>query len=245
MYKFLKITDVKLQIIMNAAIILSGGMGTRVGANIPKQYIEIGGKSILEYSLENFFSSKNINILVIVVSPEWRDYVMNFAPKGNFKNKTILYAEPGYTRQLSILNGLNVLEESGYDVNKVIVHDGARPLVSLELIDQCLDACNGHFQGVMPVLPVKDTVYMSKDGLVIDTLLDRNTLYAGQAPEAFMFQPYYKAHQELSYDELLRINGSSELAFLNGLNIKLIQGDPNNYKITDSSDLDRFKVNHQ
>lgn len=229
---------------MNAAIILSGGIGTRLGADVPKQYIEIGGKSILEYSLDNFFSSENINIIVIVISPEWRDYVMKFVPQGNSKNKIILYAEPGQTRQLSILNGLNALKENGGDVNKVIIHDAARPLVSSDLIERCLDACNDEFQGAMPVLPVKDTVYMSKDGITIDSLLDRNTLFAGQAPEAFMFKPYLKAHHDLSAEELLRINGSSELAYLNGMNIKLIQGDPNNYKITDSSDLERFKLTH-
>lgn len=229
---------------MNAAIILSGGIGSRLGADVPKQYIEIEGKSILEYSLENFLISNFIQIIVIVVAPEWRDYVMKFATKGKFKSKTILYAAPGKTRQLSILNGLKVLEENGSDVNKVIIHDGARPLVSLDLIERCLDACKGEFQGAMPVLPVKDTVYMSKDGVVIDALLDRNSLFAGQAPEAFMFKPYFKAHQDLSYNDLLRINGSSELAYLNGMNIKLIQGDPNNYKITDSSDLERFKITH-
>lgn len=229
---------------MNAAIVLSGGVGTRLGANIPKQYIEIEGKSILEYSLDNFFKSPNIQIIVIVVSPQWSEYVMKFAPQGNYKSKTIIYAHPGETRQLSIFNGMKELLECGININRVIIHDGARPSVSLDLIERCLNACDGDFEGAMPVLPVKDTTYFSKDGKIIDSLLDRNSLYAGQAPEAFVFKPYFDAHLNLSPEELFQINGSSELAYLSGMNIRLIKGEPNNYKITDASDLERFKINH-
>lgn len=227
---------------MNAAIVLSGGIGTRVGAHLPKQYIEVNGKSILEYSLSNFLSSTIIQLVVIVLNDQWKQYVRRFAPEGNSNGKIILYAPPGETRQLSILNGLLTIQQTEYEVDKVIIHDGARPSVTTNTIEDCLEGCTGGFEGVMPVLPVKDTTYYSSDGMQINSLLDRASLFFGQAPEAFLFKPYLNAHFSISDEDLLAINGSSELAFKSGMKIKLISGDPQNFKITDSTDLERFKL---
>ena len=94
----------------------------------------------------------------------------------------------------------------------------------------------------MPVIPVKDTVYLSKDGKNIDALLNRSQLWAGQAPEAFIFGKYLKVHDEMSHDELLKINGSTEIAFKNGMNVEMIKGDPMNFKITTPEDLANFET---
>ena len=94
----------------------------------------------------------------------------------------------------------------------------------------------------MPVLSVKDTTYQSIDGTHITALLDRNTLFAGQAPESFRFRKYLDIHNPLSSEEIDQIKGSSEIAHKFGLNIKLVKGDPLNFKITDTSDLNRFKT---
>lgn len=225
----------------NTAIILSGGIGSRVGADIPKQYIEVLGKSIFEYSLKNFLCSNNIDIIVIVVEQQWLNYVMDVIAKDNNTEKRILYANPGETRQLSIFNGLKKLEETDSNINCVIIHDAARPLVSKKLIEDCISEIGEGYDGVMPVIPVKDTVYYSVDGKNIDNLLERNRLFAGQAPEAFKYTSYLKAHYNMSENDIKKINGSSELAYINGLKIKMIPGDPANYKITDTSDLERFK----
>lgn len=227
---------------MNAAIVLSGGIGTRLGADIPKQYIEVDGKSILEYSLSNFLLSELIQVIVIVLNDRWKRYVSRFAPEGYLNGKTILYANPGETRQMSILNGLLAIQHTDCEVEKVIIHDGARPSVTLDTIENCLEACDGNFAGAMPILPVKDTVYYSNDGVQISSLLNRARIFSGQAPEAFLFKPYLNAHFSISNEDLLGINGSSELAYKCGLKIRLIPGDPQNYKITDSTDLERFKL---
>ena len=92
----------------------------------------------------------------------------------------------------------------------------------------------------MPALPMKDTVYFSKTGNKIDQLLSRDNIYAGQAPESFNFGKYYKIHERMTEEELGKIRGSSEIAVQNGLNIKMIPGDENNYKITTTPDLEKF-----
>lgn len=230
---------------MNAAIILSGGIGTRLGANIPKQYIEVKDRSILEYSIKNFFNSDNIDIIVIVVADQWLEHVKDVISDYLNNTKLIVYAPSGETRQLSIFNGLKILEGLKLDVDKVIIHDAARPSVNKELIEKCLSELQEEYTGVMPVLPVKDTVYHSMDGQKIDGLLDRSQLFAGQAPEAFKYIPYLKAHYSISEEDIYKINGSSELAYLSGMKIKMIPGDPGNYKITDATDLERFKSSLQ
>ena len=93
----------------------------------------------------------------------------------------------------------------------------------------------------MPVLRVKDTLYFSENGKIISELLDRDKIFAGQAPESFVFGKYFIINQTASIEEIDTIRGSSEIAFKHGLKIKLIDGDENNYKITTIADLEKFK----
>ena len=122
----------------------------------------------------------------------------------------------------------------------VIIHDAVRPLVSESLISNCINTAKEH-GGCMPVLPITDTVYQSKDGNTISSLLDRNTLFAGQAPEAFKLIEYYQLNASVSREELNSYKGTSEIAYKYGLTVKMISGDDGNFKITTPGDLDRFK----
>ena len=90
----------------------------------------------------------------------------------------------------------------------------------------------------MPAIAVKDTTYLSDDGTTITALLDRSKLWAGQAPEAFRLAKYLAAHRAMDAAELMKINGSTELAFKSGI----IEGDPMNFKITTPEDLSNFKT---
>ena len=225
---------------MNIAIILSGGVGSRMKSDIPKQYIEINNRPIISYCLEVFFKMDVIDAVVVVVANEWQRYVENTARKLQ-SGKPIWYAPSGETRQYSIFNGLKESEKHGVKDNDiVIIHDAARPLVSQELVLSCLNGCDD-FDGVLPVIPVKDTIYQSSDGVHIDCLLKRSELFAGQAPEAFRFGKYLKIHQDMSRDELLKINGSTEIAYKGQMSVKLIRGDEMNFKITTPEDLSNFK----
>jgi 2-C-methyl-D-erythritol 4-phosphate cytidylyltransferase len=94
--------------------------------------------------------------------------------------------------------------------------------------------------GAMPVLPMKDTVYLSEDGLSVSALLERKQVFAGQAPESFRFGKYIAANEVLLPEKILKINGSAEPAILAGMQIKMISGDENNYKITTETDLRKF-----
>ena len=225
---------------MNIAIILSGGVGSRMGLNIPKQYLTVKEQPILNYCLSTFLKNEMIDALVIVVADEWIDFVKENLSRLN-PHKPVYYAKPGETRQYSIYNGLIAMRENGFKEDDiVIIHDGARPLVSDDLICRCIDGCKDA-DGVMPVIPVKDTVYLSEDGRYIQSLLDRSHLWAGQAPEAFKFGTYIKVHDEMNIDDLLKITGSTEIAYKVGLSCHMIEGDPMNFKITTTEDLSNFE----
>lgn len=232
---------------MNYAIVLSGGVGTRMGLDVPKQYIRINEKMIVGFVLERLAQLEQIGGLdgtVVVAAPEWRAQIEKELPD----DLTFLgFAEPGENRQLSIYNGMKALEErvrgDFADINLqdslVLVQDAARPDTSLELLQSCLRAAAEH-DGAIPVLPMKDTVYMSEDGKEISALLDRSRVFAGQAPEAFRFGKYLAANEALLPERILRINGSTEPAILAGMDIAMIPGDEANYKITTREDLERF-----
>lgn len=229
---------------MNIALVLSGGTGTRLGANMPKQYIEVNRKPILLYCLETLCKSEHIDGIHIVAAKEWQEKILSWLEKYGgeeyeLQHKFRGFSLPGENRQLSIFNGLTDIKEYAEQEDLVLIHDAARPLLSSAMIEECFAAIDG-YDGVLPVLPMKDTVYLSKDGKQITSLLNRSEVFAGQAPELFRLGAYYDANESLLPDKILQINGSTEPAILDGLKVAVIPGDEANFKITTQSDLERF-----
>ncbi|MCR5653702.1 MAG: 2-C-methyl-D-erythritol 4-phosphate cytidylyltransferase [Ruminococcus sp.] len=225
---------------MNTAIILAGGVGSRMGVDRPKQYLVVKDKPIIVYCLEIFENHKSIDNIVIVVSDEWKDYVEENVNKYGIK-KVCGYAPAGETRQHSIYNGLKATDRNAPDTEVCIVHDAARPLVSDKIISDCITGAVED-DGAMPVITVKDTVYQSKDGKSIDKLLKRSELFAGQAPESFKFKEYFDIHNSVSDEEIASTAGSSEIAYRHGMNIRLVEGSERNFKITTIEDLETFET---
>lgn len=224
---------------MNIALVLSGGTGLRMGAEIPKQYVTVGGRPIIAYSLERLYLHNRIDAIQIVAEASWQRQIVEWIAAEKFREKLRGFSAPGETRQLSILNGLEDIRKYADDSDCVFVHDAARPLLSDKQITDCLDGIYGH-DGVLPVLPMKDTVYLSKDGKSVSELLNRSEIYAGQAPELFLLGKYYEANQRLLPEKIREINGSAEPAVMAGMDIAMIPGDEGNFKITTRADLERF-----
>lgn len=229
---------------MNTALILSGGTGTRLGGDIPKQYIEAGGRLIISYCIARLALHEGIDGIQIVAAPVWQERILacldGKEAGERFRGKFRGFSLPGRTRQLSILSGLKDIGKYAGTEDCVLIHDAARPLLTEGLVSACLEAVEGH-DGVLPVLPMKDTVYLSRGEGRISGLLDRKEIFAGQAPELFRFGPYLAANLALLPDRILEINGSTEPAVMAGLDIVMIPGDENNFKITTRTDLERFR----
>lgn len=227
---------------MNIAIVLSGGTGTRLGASLPKQYIKVNGKMLVTYSLDTLANHSLVDEIVVVAGEEWHSAILEEVQKlGACGKKIKTFAKPGTTRQCSIYNGLEIVDKYWEGkVANVLIHDAARPNITAEMISECFMALE-HHEGVMPVLPMKDTIYISRDKSTISELLDRDTLFAGQAPEAFCFKKYLEANKRLLPERISLINGASEPAVLAGMDVVMIDGDEYNYKITTHMDLERFR----
>lgn len=201
----------------------------------PKQYLMVCGRPIIDYVLRAFQRHNAIDAIVVVAAGPWRDFIDHQLAESDI-TKFAGYADPGETRQFSIWNGLKRIKELIPNTNKVIIHDAARPVLPERTITECLAGLDAA-DGVMPVLPLKDTCYQSEDGVHITGFLPRNQLFAGQAPEAFRFSPYLEAHYKMAEEALMQISGSSELAYKCGLKVALIKGSEKNIKITTPEDL--------
>lgn len=239
---------------MNAAILLAGGTGSRISSDKPKQYMTIGGRMVLAYAYHALQASSVIDGIWIVADESWRAQISWELESHENVGKLMGFADPGSNRQRSILNALNAMaggagedKEAGGSgtetdpIETVLVHDAARPNTTTKLIGEMYAALKGH-DGVMPVLAMKDTVYDSIDGVHISHTLDRGRIYAGQAPELFLYEKYLKANMRLSDQQMDAICGASEPAVMAGMDIVMMPGDEANYKITTDHDMDRFRA---
>lgn len=225
---------------MNIALILSGGTGKRVDSEIPKQYIKVCGRPVFLYCLERLSAHEGIHAVQIAAAPFWQKEIEEWMQGMDAGEKFKGFSKPGITRQLSILHGLEDIRKYAGESDYVLIHDAVRPLLSESQITACLETAGRH-DGVVPVLPMKDTVYRSRDQKRITDLLARDEIYAGQAPEVFRLGLYYEANRQLMPERILQINGSTEPAVLAGMDIAMIPGDENNFKITTNSDLEQFQ----
>lgn len=225
---------------MNVAVILAGGTGTRAGLEIPKQYYEVNGKPVIFYCLHTFLLHEKIDAVQIVADRMWHEYIMQHLFVLPCSEKFRGFSSSGENRQLSIYHALTDIREYASEDDFVIIHDAARPCVTAIQIADCLKTAKGH-DGTLPVLPMKDTAYLSEDGKVVSSLLDREKLFAGQAPEVFLLGRYYEANRVLLPDKILEINGSTEPAVMAGMDIAMISGDERNFKITTVADLEHFR----
>lgn len=227
---------------MNAAILLSGGVGVRVGTPTPKQYARTNGRMMVTYALAPLLQSPLIDCVQVVAQEEWRKPILTDAAQADLNTDKIRGFSPsGVTRQCSILNAMQDLMSriSVIETDTILIHDAARPFLTESLISACYAALPEH-DGVMPALPMNDMVYLVENGLRVESALDRNRVYAGQAPELFLFTPYYQANMALTPDELCQVIGATQPAIMAGMDIAVIPGDEDNFKITTERDMLRF-----
>lgn len=226
---------------MNIALVLSGGTGSRLGTKVPKQYLACEGRMMITRCLEIVFSHPALDTVQIVAAEEWRRAIEQELETfvRSFRDTFLGFSVPGETRQYSILSGLRDIACKAADEDVVMVHDAARPMLSAQLVSDCLIAMEGH-DGVMPVLPMKDTVYLSHDGKAVSALLERREVFAGQAPEFFRLGKYLRANESLPREKMLTLNGATEPAILAGMDIALVPGDEGNFKVTTATDMDRY-----
>lgn len=224
---------------MNFAVILAGGIGTRMGQATPKQYLEVEGKPVLMYTLEKFQACDAIHQIVIVADMVWHEQIRQWLDQYGI-TKFLGFAEPGVSRQDSVYSGLcycRPYAQSEEDI--VLIHEAARALVSQRLIHKIIDGLAG-YDACIPVIPMNDSILFSKTGDTIDGLLDRSTMFRGQAPESFRLIPYYELNRKTPPTELSSYRADHELCFQKKWKVHCIPGEDNNFKLTTPGDIDQM-----
>ena len=202
-------------------IIVAAGRGSRMGGEVPKQWQLLAGRPVLAHALEAFAGLP----VVLVIHPEDRARAASLG---------VPLVEGGATRDASVLAGLRALE--GLDVTRVLIHDGARPLVSRALIDRLIAALD-HHDGAAPALAVSDALWRGEGGRVAGTV-DRAGLYRAQTPQAFRFAPILAAHQAHGGGALDDV----QVARAAGLDVAIVEGEESNLKLTYPGDFARAEA---
>lgn len=223
----------------NIILLLSGGIGIRMGAKIPKQYIEIKGRPLFSYALAGMRASC-VDAIQVVAASEWHDQILNELECAGLISFFKGFSSPGLNRQLSIYNGLKDIKVYASLDSLVMIHDAVRPYLTEAMVQNYFVAADSH-DGALPVLPMNDTIYQSRDGRVISGLLNRNELFAGQAPEVYRLGKYLIANERLLPDDIVKINGAAEPAIMAGMDIAIVHGEEKNFKVTTPADLERFR----
>ncbi|EYE87584.1 2-C-methyl-D-erythritol 4-phosphate cytidylyltransferase [Fervidicella metallireducens AeB] len=217
---------------MISAVIVAGGKGKRMGNDINKQYIKIGGKEILARTIETFNAIEDIDEIIVVSPEEEIQYCLdNIINCYGFK-KVKKVVKGGKERQNSVYNGLKSCSDN---TDIVIIHDGARPFVSKEIILRSINEARENGACAVAV-PMKDTVkIVDEKQFVIDTP-DRSRLYAVQTPQTFKYEIIVSAHNK-ALNERIEATDDTKLIECIGGKVKIIEGSYLNIKITTPEDL--------
>ncbi|EQB88373.1 2-C-methyl-D-erythritol 4-phosphate cytidylyltransferase [Clostridium punense] len=220
---------------MNIAVILAGGSGTRMGSEVPKQFIDIYGKPLIVHTIEAFDINPKIDYIEVICKEDWQEDLMIWIRKyGLTKVKWIV--DGGETRQESVYNGIKHLKGFCSEDDILVIHDAARPLISQRIIDENI-ASTEDFHAVDTVIESADTIIKSIDGEVIDAVPLRKELYLGQTPQSFKYGLIKEAHEEAIKQGVLSATDDCQLVLKLNKDVHLVKGDKLNFKVTTFEDL--------
>ena len=226
---------------MNYALVLSGGVGSRMGRDIPKQYIAIDGMPMIMYVIKTLDRHPLIDAVVVIAAEEWRPFLNEWIEREKIE-KCVGFADPGEYRQLSVRNGYIKLKEVGAsEEDKVVMCEACRPGLSSETVGKILEQLTDDVDLVDTVKPIYEAVYYSHDGVSLDSVLDRTKVLIGMEPTVVRFGSYYRCNMDMPLDELAGYRGTIDFALANGYRIATIPGDANGFKITTEADLQLFE----
>lgn len=222
---------------MNFAVLLAGGIGTRMKTSpLPKQFLELGGEPILHLVVDKFLACPKIDHIIVAAPPTWMSHTRDILSNTRFAN--VCVCEGGHTRQESLYRAVKHIE-AVFPVTEqdiVVSHDVARPFVSLRVIEENIDALQ-HYDAADTVLPATDTIVESDDHCVIARIPDRRRMYQGQTPQTFRRITYLNIYETLDQSYLDNMTDAARILVEHGCTVALVRGDEFNIKITTEYDL--------
>ena len=223
--------EVKMQNLKNYGVILASGSGSRYGADIPKQFVKIAGKTILEHTIEIFEKANGIDNIIIVITPEYRAMAEDILLKNNYKKVTKLL-NGGDIRKESSYIGISAIED---EEANVLIHDCARPFLTQKIISDCIEALQ-KYDAVDVAIPSSDTIVKTDENNIIQSIPHRASLRRGQTPQCFKLSVIKKAH-ELSKNDKNFTDDCGLIVKYNLADVFVVEGDIENIKVTYPSDI--------
>lgn len=224
---------------MNIAIIFAGGVGQRMGSNIPKQFLNVYGKPIIIHTLEKFQYHDDIDKIYVACKEDLIPYLKKLVKKYNITKipKRGGIVPGGATGQDSIFNGLSAAYKENDGKSIVLIHDGVRPLINDEVISKNIASVKKYGSSIT-CTPSFETPVISYDGSNVDELPKRAHVYTAQAPQSFRLKDIYEMHLKVRKENpgYVDIIDSCTLMEKNGFQVRLIEGNRGNIKVTTPED---------
>lgn len=216
------------------AVVLAGGQGRRMHSAVQKQYMMLAGRPLITYALEAFEKS-SVDEIVLVVGAGEIEYVQETILAGKGFQKITAVTEGGKERYHSVYEGLKKLEKCDY----VLIHDGARPLISKDIIERAI-AGAAAYEACVVGMPVKDTIKISDEDGYAAATPDRSRLWQIQTPQAFSYKLVRRAYDEIMADESRQIGITDDAMVVESRTdrkVRLIEGSYKNLKVTTPEDI--------
>ena len=213
------------------AIIVAAGKSKRIQDRLPKQFMEIGGKPVLSHTLEIFEKCEEIDEILLVISEDWLSYCSTEVVDKYGFEKIKKVISGGERRQDSVYKGLLAVPNN---TSIVVIHDGVRPLVRASKITESINMCK-ECKAVILAVPIKETVKRIEGGSV-HTTLKRERLWIAQTPQTFDYKILLDAFEKAKADGFVGTDDASLVERM-GIEVKIIEGDYDNIKITTPEDL--------
>lgn len=218
------------------AMIFAGGTGQRMGAEIPKQFLKVCGKEIIIHTLELFESNENVDEIYVACIEEWIPYLNNLINKYTVSKVKKVFPG-GKTGQDTIFLSLNEAKKDNENAI-VLIHDGVRPLVSEETINNCIKTVEEYGNAVTVTKSI-ETPIQSYDGLTVANMPTREISYTAQAPQCYYLNDLYKLHlvERKSNPNYEGILDSCTLMYKYGIKPHIVEGNRGNIKVTTPEDF--------
>ncbi|MDN0044765.1 MULTISPECIES: IspD/TarI family cytidylyltransferase [Mediterraneibacter] len=220
-------------------VILAGGQGTRMGnADKPKQFLTVGEKPVIIHTIEKFIINSHFIEIVVLVPKSWLAYTKDIIRKYIRQHEKIVVVEGGTTRNETIMNAIQYIEDCGRLTEDTIIvtHDSVRPFVTYRIIEENIKFAR-NFGACDTVIPASDTIVESRDGSFISNIPEREKMFQGQTPQSFKAKHLRKIYQSLTDAERAILTDACKIYVLKNEPVYLVEGEVSNIKITYPHDL--------
>lgn len=229
---------------MNIAVIIAGGVGSRMGQDLPKQFINVYDKPVLIYTLESFQKHPQVDAIELVCIDGWNEIVWAYAKQFNI-TKLKWIVSGGKTGQESIRNGVYGLEGKANPDDNIIIHDGIRPLVEPSVLSDVISKCSQYGNAVTS-MPYNEQIFVinEDDETTTNKYIPRETLRRVSTPQAYRFDLLDEKYHE-AYEKEIGIYGShytNTMMVELGVTLHFAAGSDKNIKLTTKDDLEMFKA---